>query len=286
MAKPKAKTLQQKLGFFDDDLTNPDHDDIMKWLHKNIDKVITEIYCLDKWNERQINSLKDSVKGIIVNDIANCKTQLSDLENDIKDLTQKINSYNKILDSDHKGGIDIGENFVIEQIEENEKLINKRKKEKEFVKEHLSYLENFEGLKEPPIRNAVKILDIEWEHTVTSQSFNDRTGYKSNKYIIGYIDMKVKYSYSKLEVSGVNFDKEKIYDKIQWSQSNRKNSEEIITNNLFVEVKTKIKSLGSLFRQLRAYQEYETGDFAVICPDDSNKDIIRSQGFKFFKFKN
>ena len=39
MAKPKAQTLQQKLGFFDEDLKKPKHDEIMIWLDQNIGSI-------------------------------------------------------------------------------------------------------------------------------------------------------------------------------------------------------------------------------------------------------
>jgi hypothetical protein len=55
--------------------------------------------------------------------------------------------------------------------------------------------------------------------------------------------------------------------------------------DLLIEVKTKIQSLGELFRQLNTYKEFEKGDYLVVCPDDSNEETIISQGFKFYKFK-
>lgn len=43
MAKPKAKTIQQRFGFLDDDLIKPDHDEIMIWL----DKLVREQHVLE-----------------------------------------------------------------------------------------------------------------------------------------------------------------------------------------------------------------------------------------------
>lgn len=52
MAKPKAKTLQQRLGFFDDDLKKPEHDDIIKWTDKNIETILLKLYNLENWSEK------------------------------------------------------------------------------------------------------------------------------------------------------------------------------------------------------------------------------------------
>jgi hypothetical protein len=60
---------------------------------------------------------------------------------------------------------------------------------------------------------------------------------------------------------------------------------------ILFEAKTKIDSLGELFRQLRLYQAgYVFGQrvsgmkFVVVSPDDSNAEIIREQGFGFLKY--
>ncbi len=57
------------------------------------------------------------------------------------------------------------------------------------------------------------------------------------------------------------------------------------------EAKTAIESLGELFRQLRLYRAgYVSGrrvselKFVVVCPDETNAEIIREQGFDFFKY--
>lgn len=44
MNKPKAQTLQQKLGFFDEDLKKPKHDELMLWLDDNIERIINKIF--------------------------------------------------------------------------------------------------------------------------------------------------------------------------------------------------------------------------------------------------
>ena len=44
MTKPKANTLQQKMGFFDEDLKMPKHDELMLWLDKNIEHILNESF--------------------------------------------------------------------------------------------------------------------------------------------------------------------------------------------------------------------------------------------------
>lgn len=41
--KPKAQTYQQKLGFFDEDLKKPKHDEIMYWLDSNVENIMKDL---------------------------------------------------------------------------------------------------------------------------------------------------------------------------------------------------------------------------------------------------
>ena len=51
MAQPKAQTLQERFGFQDDDLKLTTHDDIMYWVHANIDTIVTELF--GEWAQKQ-----------------------------------------------------------------------------------------------------------------------------------------------------------------------------------------------------------------------------------------
>lgn len=44
IAKNRAKTLQEKFGFKDDDLKTPAHDAMMLWLDANIEQIVSEIF--------------------------------------------------------------------------------------------------------------------------------------------------------------------------------------------------------------------------------------------------
>lgn len=39
--QPKAKTLQERMGFRDDELATPKHDEIMLWLDENVERILT-----------------------------------------------------------------------------------------------------------------------------------------------------------------------------------------------------------------------------------------------------
>lgn len=62
-------------------------------------------------------------------------------------------------------------------------------------------------------------------------------------------------------------------------------------SQIVFEAKTELETLGVLFRQLRMYREgYIRSErvrkmpFVVVCPDDSEAEIIREQGFNFLKY--
>ena len=107
-----------------------------------------------------------------------------------------------------------------------------------------------------------KVSTKKWEHQIIFQNGN----YKA---IIGYIDLLVK-------VDGkFYFPRCKEYD--------------FDTLNLFIEVKTQIPSVGELIRQMRAYQTYDSGylnKYLVVAPDDSHQELLREQGFWFYKYQD
>lgn len=291
MAKPKANTLQQKLGFFDEDLKSPDHDTILKWIDNNIETVIDSIYNFKDWDNIIVKEISEKVNEII-------KIEL-DFEK------ENILNLNKMIENDKKNIIELNEkllkeienkkndnpqylyrNWTKENIDETELNLKDRLEEQEIIEKKIKYLSEFKGLSlNLPQRQKPRIYKKIWEYTVTNQSINQRTGYESAKSVIGFIDMKVIIIFTKLTVNGVDFKRNKITSKIEWSQTEKTGfNNETNVKNLLIEVKTKIQSLGELFRQLNTYKEYEKGDYIVVCPDDSNKDTIISQGFKFYKY--
>ena len=271
MAEPKAKTLQMKLGFFDEDLKKPMHDDILKWINADPHKFLSKIYPhFPSWNEKKIDFLKNYCDNII-------QKNINELNNNITKNSEKIETYKKSLDENNK--------------EHYEYLILERENENKLIAEKINSIKNSLDLNELPDRNPIKITDLSWEFPVTSQS-KSTTGYVSSKNLIGFIDLKLTFEFSTLTVTGIDFIEKKVIDKIQWKQSEKeidyKSGYEYFENckeTLYIEVKTEIKSLGELFRQLQTYKTYINGNFVVVCPDDKEKQIIKEQGFIFVKYE-
>lgn len=282
MAKPKAKTLQQRLGFFDDDLKKPEHDDIIKWTDKNMESILFKLYGLENWSDKAKDDLKGKVEKIISKD-------LSDEKESLEKLKSEFDKQSEFLKKDK---VDLtkepDDSWKKERVARQEKEFKEQKSKIEKSEKKIIYLEAFKGLgNELPKRDKPRITEKIWEYTVTNQSHNQNTGYKSAKNIIGFVDMKVNFIFNKLTVTGIDFKEEKITGKIEWSQTEKRHhdSNKLLNHNVFIEVKTQITTLGELFRQLNTYKEYLQGDFLVVCPDDSEKETIESQGFRFIKFE-
>jgi len=58
-----------------------------------------------------------------------------------------------------------------------------------------------------------------------------------------------------------------------------------INRTIFVEVKTEIRSLGELIRQINQYKTYQKGDYYVLCPDNKYKDLLQEQGIYSIDYK-
>ena len=56
---------------------------------------------------------------------------------------------------------------------------------------------------------------------------------------------------------------------------------EIVKEHVVFEVKTAIRSVGELVRQIRLYQEYLKGHYIVVSPDDRFAEVLREQGIQF-----
>lgn len=282
MAKPKAKTLQQRLGFFDDDLKKPEHDDIIKWTDNNMDSILLKLYNLENWSDKAKNDLIEKVEKITKKSLSEEKKSLKKLKSELDNISDSLKKYRKDLKNEPD------DSWTKSRIKDNEKSYEEQKTKIEKSEQKIIYLETFKGLgNDLPKRNKPRITERTWEFTVTNQSHNRNTGYKSAKNIIGFVDMKVNFIFNKLTVTGIDFEGERVTGKIEWTQTEKRYpySNELLNHNVFIEVKTQITTLGELFRQLNTYKEYLQGDFLVVCPDDSEKETIENQGFRFIKYE-
>ncbi len=278
----KAKTLQQRLGFFDDDLKKPEHDDIIKWTDNNMESILFKLYSLENWSDKAKNDLIEKVEKITSKDLSDEKESLKKLKSEFDRLSKSLKDDKKDLEEDPDSS------WKKDRVERQEKEYEEQKEKIEKSEQKIIYLEKFKGLgNDLPKRNKPRITKRIWEYAVTNQSHNRNTGYKSAKNIIGFVDIKVNFIYNKLTVTGIDFKEEKVTGKIEWSQTEKRYtySDELLSHNVFIEVKTQITTLGELFRQLNTYKEFLQGDFLVVCPDDSEKETIENQGFRFIKYE-
>ena len=112
----------------------------------------------------------------------------------------------------------------------------------------------------PPLPDNKDELTIKWEFPITSGR---------NRYIIGFIDMVVlancSWRYSLSEQRGW----------YPFAYEERA---------FYIEIKTKIPSLGELIRQIRMYQVHARGKWIVLCPDDRFKKPLAGQKITLIKY--
>jgi len=131
-----------------------------------------------------------------------------------------------------------------------------------------------EGCPESLIREALdstakSINDMTWEFPIKS---------RKSDFIIGFIDLRILFGRPSLH----------LWEKRGWALGSEREC-------LYFEVKSKIESLGEVIRQIRMYQEYTNGRhihydmwpgyYVIVCPDDTFKDALRSQGIYFVKYQ-
>lgn len=190
MAKPKSQTIQQRLGFMDEDLKTTKHDEIMLWLDSAIEnhfELLMKI--LPEWQPDEIHVLDEH--------------------------------------SEIKG------------------------EEKKFI-----LLENSSIFQNLPTKTSASCKNKIWEFPILN-----------NKFIVGFVDLKVDCTKPVLEFYKGKLEVTKEFDTI------------------FFEIKSEIKSLGELIRQIRMYQTYTKGKWFVVSPDAKFSSQLEKQGIGFIKYE-
>jgi len=254
MAKPKAQTIQQRLGFMDDDLKKPKHDEVMKWLNDCVDEKLLEWLGISKeWTDDEIAKLKHWAS-------AKREGKIQQLKNDLE--REKSPDYDPYT------------SYANLTSDEKEKRDEKYKRDKaERIASLENQIEQASGLiKSPPIppKPPVRITTKQWERPI-----------KSKDYIIGFIDMAVFFELPVLDISielaenGWNVKWEIRYSEYDgYGEKNR----------VYFEVKTEIPSLGELIRQVNMYKSYGARKIFVIAPDDTHANLLQEQGIGLIKF--
>lgn len=286
MAEPKAKTLQQRLGFFDEDLKSPVHDDILEWLQANMRDVVTQLYpSIGRWSISEVERLKEEAKEKSVEHITSVEKQVEEIDRQIDTTTNSIAYYERnkqeALAKEAEGSTvyTTSQEYDKSVVEHQAKLevLQKERLERTML---LSQLKEWKQLGEPPARREFVIEEMKWEYTISSQSTQSATGYQSGKNVIGFVDMRVKLRIPRLEVVGL-YSHGKGIQPMVWGQTTHTDPSVFY---IFFEAKTRIPNLGELFRQINTYREYVKGPFVVVSPDDQKADLIQQQDIRFIKY--
>ena len=108
-----------------------------------------------------------------------------------------------------------------------------------------------------------EITNVKWEHQIIyTNGYNNQT-------LIGFADLMVSY---KCEFFNKHADSYQMED-----------------GQIIIEIKTKIPDLGSVIRQMRTYQAYQKHyrtQYLVVSPDDRFTEILKEQGFWFYKYND
>lgn len=249
MAKPKARTLQQRFGFLDDDLKTPKHDEIMFWLDENSTEIIEALFECSDWSE--------TVVDIFENRALKAVEQL-------KEEVQRSIDRNKELDYDSlthlKKAISNGEH-------------------------RLSELNRFSSLGDPPKKQQLQTLRTIWEHPIVSENYKSSytIGFVDFVHVYNEQTLMVKnldFSPERFAPSG---------DKVPASYALVDGllpewHIDYSVINVFFEVKSTIPSFGELIRQVKMYQQHVNGLWVIVSPDDRFANAFPKEGIHFYKY--
>jgi hypothetical protein len=182
--------------------------------------------------------------------------------------------------------------------DEQERTRDYEQSQREYLKEYvdkarktiaherstLAELEQWTLGSPPSFPEKVSITDLVWEQTIMS-----------GKYVVGFVDMAVTFNEPHLTWRGISI--EYLGDKGEYELTEEfkgwcfTNDPDQVGwdigisyhNTLLVEVKSSIPSLGEAIRQIRMYQEYQPGIYAILCPDDRFAIPLKAQGIEFIK---
>ena len=256
IAKNRAKTLQEKFGFKDDDLKTPAHDAIMLWLDVNIEKIVSKYFNIS-WTDDEIKKVEESARE----EVLKIKEKL---ERNKEDIERRIESHNEHCEK-NKHLNSLSEYIYNSNVSTHNKYLDDLKN----IEKKIGKLKTYKSLGQPPEKLSIKIVKKTWERPIKSH----------NDYVIGFIDMEVICHIPELFCYPKDDYPKYVIDHIEYS--------------LMLEVKTSIKSIGEVIRQIQLYKNYFKNDycngryrkyeFIIVSPDDRYVDLLKSQNIGFVK---
>lgn len=139
-------------------------------------------------------------------------------------------------------------------------------------------------LLEPPACPLVEVEETKWEHAIT-------TGKSTNPYVVGFIDLLAYVTIPCLELHDISWQRnwtvrgESVWRYVVCADTPPTWIIEGRDGLLAFEVKSSIRSVGEVIRQIRFYQEYEKSmKFVIVSPDDKHAGILQRQGIGFVKY--
>jgi hypothetical protein len=169
--KPKAKTLQERFGFHDEELSTPKHDEMMVWLDENIATIVADLFPKE-WTESEIKAHERLVEKARRNWLERAK-RYDELgpedEKKVRLLKAEIEHWRALGDSDKQ-------RVYARRLEEFYSSIGPQ----------------FPHPGDVPSRPACKILDVKWESPI-----------KENNFVIGFPDLCVGVGKPQIYLDGV-----------------------------------------------------------------------------------
>lgn len=258
MAKQSANTQMELMGFCDSELTNPEHDKIIKWVDSNAEDVVLRLigdgFIEDlrthhqTWDDNFIRKEEERANRYVAGRILSLRGLIQEAETEIRKISSSIRG-------------------------DKLQLISRVRADAEQMKRELAVLESWDGPGPLPAYVDIIIHRRVWERPVYSKHGKYRRD-------IGYIDLEIEYSFPVITLCLPT-------DMVSEWDMKTGPTWDVSTGGrltLCIEAKTKIKTLGELFRQINMYRSYTDCEFAVVCPDDAEVETIRSQGIGFIKY--
>lgn len=133
----------------------------------------------------------------------------------------------------------------------------------------------------PPAGFPALIIEMPpvWEQPITNSSFGGRS------FVVGFADMMIRYQRPYIALDTGDLSDSCFYD---WLRSSRSLTQPSYfgwkSACAYFEVKTEIKSLGELMRQIQLYRNYSRGDWFVVSPDTRYVETLAEQGVRFVEY--